>query len=140
MPGRTQSDTTKASGCSAACAGSTVCRRIAAPLLLRGQADSGCAFAAFMAFSDWLWARTCQTSGFTPEALVDHLAVYLIESVDMAGEPVRAALLSDYLASGARASPQALRGLLPRRGALPVKPSRTLTTRQVRHHAPRAAT
>ena len=110
------------------------------PLLLRGQADSGCAFAAFMAFSDWLWARTCQTSGFTPEALVDHLAVYLIESVDMAGEPVRAALLSDYLASGARASPQALRGLLPRRGALPVKPSRTLTTRQVRHHAPRAAT
>ena len=110
------------------------------PLLLRGQADSACAFSAFMAFSDWLWARTCQTSGFTPEALVDHLAVYLIESVDMAGEPVRAALLSDYLASGARASPQALRGLLPRRGALPVKPSRTLTTRQVRHHAPRAAT
>ena len=103
------------------------------PLLLRGQADSACAFAAFMAFSDWLWARTGQTSGFTPEALVDHLAVYLIECKRMAGELVRATLLTDYLASGARASPQALRGLLPRHTPQVAKLKRALTTRQERH-------
>ena len=107
-------------------------------LLLQDQAGSGSAFAAFMAFSDWLWARTSQTSGFTPEALVDRLAEYLIECAGMAGAPVRAALLSDYLASGARASPQALRGLLPRRAALPDEPRHTLTARQQRHHAPHA--
>ncbi len=109
-------------------------------LLLHGHADSACAFAAFMAFSDWLWARTGQTSGFTPEVLVDRLAEYLIESVRMAGEPVRAALLTDYLASGARASPHALRGLLPRNTPQVAKLKRTLATRQDRHHSPRAAT
>lgn len=108
-------------------------------LLLQGRAGTDSAFAAFMTFSDWLWARTGQTSGFTPEALVDRLAEYLIESVGMAGGPVRTALLTDYLASGARASPHALRGLLPRRGAQPAKPRVTLTTRQERHHAPRTA-
>jgi len=107
-------------------------------LLLQDQVGDHSAFAAFMAFSDWLWARTGQTSCFTPEALVDHMAEYLIECAGMAGEPVRAALLSDYLASGARASPQALRGLLPRHAASPDKPRHTLTTRQQRHHAPHA--
>lgn len=39
------------------------------PLLLAGPSP----FAAFLAFSDWLWAAGQQkTSGLTPEILLDH--------------------------------------------------------------------
>ncbi len=109
-------------------------------LLLHGPVDGDSAFAAFMDFSDWLWTRSGQTCGFTPEDLVDRLAEYLIECKRMAGEPVHAALLTDYLASGARASPHALRGLLPRHTPQAAKLKRALTTRQDRHLSPHAAT
>jgi hypothetical protein len=57
---------------------------------------------------------------------------------------VRNALLTDYLASGARSNPQALQGLLPRREkAGPLKPgaahSKALAQRQSRHQTAEAA-
>ena len=106
------------------------------PLLLHGQPGIHSAFATFMAFCDWLWARTRQTCSFTPEALVDHLAEYLVEPGQLATGPVHAALLADYLASGARSNPRVLQGLLPRRKPQAAKSKRTLAARQDRHKLP----
>ncbi|MCF8160180.1 MAG: DUF4080 domain-containing protein [Polaromonas sp.] len=105
------------------------------PLLLHSPAVAGSApaspFWCFMAFSDWLWQRQGSTHRLTPEALVDALFDYL--SASQSPDLVRQALLADYVASGARANPQALQGLLPRRTVSPVKAGRTLATRQARH-------
>jgi radical SAM superfamily enzyme YgiQ (UPF0313 family) len=99
-------------------------------LLLQGES----AFAAWADFSEWLWQRTTSTHQFTPEALLDAVFDYLTLQRGMAADVVRQALLTDYLASGARANPQALHGLLPRRAkaALPATPR---AQRQARHHA-----
>ncbi|MDD3935447.1 DUF4080 domain-containing protein [Rhodoferax sp.] len=105
------------------------------PLLLYPSPVDGSAvvspFWRFMAFSSWLWQRQGSTHRLTPEALVDALFDYLSASLPPAS--VRQALLADYLASGARANPKALHGLLPRRTASPDKAGRTLATRQHRH-------
>jgi len=105
------------------------------PLLLHPSPVDGSAatspFWCFMAFSDWLWQRQGSTHRLTPEALVDAMFDYLSASLSPA--LVRQALLADYLASGARANPKALHGLLPRRTASPAKAGRTLATRQARH-------
>jgi hypothetical protein len=77
------------------------------------QADS--AFAAWTDFSQWLWQRTASTHKLTPEALLDALFDYLTDERALPANIVRSALLADYLASGARANPRALQGLLPRR-------------------------
>ena len=85
------------------------------------QADAGqagaqaSAFCKFWAFSDWLWQRQGATHRLTPEQLVDALFDYLGQSGRWPAEAVRQSLLADYLASGARANPQALQGCLPRR-------------------------
>jgi radical SAM superfamily enzyme YgiQ (UPF0313 family) len=104
-------------------------------LLLHPPAVDGSAvvssFWRFMAFSDWLWQRQGSTHRLTPEALVDALFDYL--SASQSPALVRQALLADYLASGARASPKALHGLLPRRTASAAKAGRTLASRQARH-------
>ena len=102
------------------------------PLLLAKSAETGpgagSAFHAFLAFTDWLWQRSGRTNAWSPEALVDALDAYL-------GTPVaRQVLLADYLASGARGSPQALAGLLPRRAVAP-RPAHSLASRQQRHLA-----
>jgi len=47
---------------------------------------------------------------------------------------VRASLLADYLASGARANPACLQGLLKDRGAPVAKSERALAQRQERHN------
>jgi len=105
------------------------------PLLLHPPAVEGSAAASpfwcFMAFSDWLWQRQGSTYRLTPEALVDALFDYL--SASQSPDGVRQALLADYVASGARANPKALHGLLPRRTVSPAKAGRTLATRQARH-------
>jgi hypothetical protein len=75
------------------------------PLLLAGTS----AFAGLARFTDWFWARTGSTSGITPEMLVDALFDFLTESCGIDASKVRAALLADYRASGARAKPHALR-------------------------------
>jgi hypothetical protein len=100
------------------------------PLLLGGSSP----FSAFAQFAHWLWHSQQRTSGLTPEILVDALFVYLCHERSLPEGKVRAALLADYAGSGARASPQALRGPLPRRpveaGAASAAPH---TERQQRH-------
>jgi hypothetical protein len=75
------------------------------PILLQGPS----AFDAFAAFASWLWAQTQATSGLTPEDLVDQLFEYLTRQRQQDAAVVHAALLADYVASGARASPAVLR-------------------------------
>lgn len=94
------------------------------PLLLNGREDDGegvepgdmgSPFQAFLGFSDWLWQRTEKTSGLSPEFLVDVLFDYLSSRGALPVPKLKAALLADYLASGARGSPRALRDQLPKR-------------------------
>jgi radical SAM superfamily enzyme YgiQ (UPF0313 family) len=105
-------------------------------LLLQGPS----AFSAWAAFAQWLWQRTASTHRLTPEALLDALFDYLTQARGLDPDAVRAALLADYLASGARSNPQALQGLLPRREktALHQKvaaPHSALAQRQARHQS-----
>lgn len=106
------------------------------PLLLDaaepGRAPSP--FQAFLDFADWLWQTTGRTSGLSPEALVDALSDYLGNHRGLPAHQVTGALLADYVASGARGSPQTLRGLLPPRAA-PQPPERQLVQRQAQHRA-----
>ena len=88
-------------------------------------------FWRFMGLSDWLWRQLGSTHQLTPELLVDSLYNYLSQQLPL--DTVRAALLADYIASGARANPRALRGLLPRQTLNSSKTGRTLVTRQARH-------
>jgi radical SAM superfamily enzyme YgiQ (UPF0313 family) len=101
------------------------------PLLL----DEGPSpFQAFLAFADWLWQTTARTSGLTPEALVDALSEYLARRCALPAPQVTAALLADYVASGARGSPAVLRGRLPPRES-PRPSPRQLAQRQAQHRA-----
>ncbi|NVO07993.1 MAG: DUF4080 domain-containing protein, partial [Rhodoferax sp.] len=105
-------------------------------LLLQGES----AFAAWAAFSDWLWQRSASTHALTPEVLLDAVFDYLTLDRALPADSVRSALLADYLASGARSNPRALRGLLPRRektGANRAGASHTkaLAQRQTRHQS-----
>lgn len=93
-------------------------------------------FHAFLDFADWIWRRSGQTSGFTPEALVDALFDYLTITRAQPEAAVRTALLADYVDSGARGAPSALKGHLPRR-ALPANAAHLLAQRQERHLAGR---
>lgn len=92
-------------------------------------------FYAFLGFADWLWQSKGKTSGLTPELLVDALFEYLCNVCALPSDAVRQTLLEDYLASGARANPKALKGLLPRREASTTVQPTTLAHRQVRHLA-----
>jgi radical SAM superfamily enzyme YgiQ (UPF0313 family) len=83
------------------------------PLLLQGPS----AFDAFSHFSIWLWKCMGATSGITPEDLVDHLHGYLTQVRGLDALQVHDALLADYRASGARASPAVLRLALGHAGA-----------------------
>jgi radical SAM superfamily enzyme YgiQ (UPF0313 family) len=89
-------------------------------------------FYAFLNFADWLWQTQQKTSGLTPEILVDALFDYLLNIRGLPHATVQAALLSDYIASGARANPQSLKGLLPKQQA-PEQALKTLAQRQERH-------
>ncbi len=90
-------------------------------------------FWTFMAFSDWLWQATGQTSGLTPETLVDALFDYLSRECVHDVAQVRQTLLADYLASGARARPACLRDVLPAQAEPMPRRQRTLSERQDRH-------
>ena len=79
---------------------------------LRLLTDGLSAYAAFSDFSDWLWKQVGETANLTPEQLVDAVYEYLTDVRSLDVENVRSSLLSDYLASGARASPKSLRQLL----------------------------
>lgn len=101
--------------------------------LLLHQAPSASPFWRFMALSDWLWQQIEATHQLTPEALVDALFGYLSQPGLLPADVVRQALLADYSASGARANPKVLQGLLPRQIPSGTKAKRTLVTRQERH-------
>ena len=77
-------------------------------LLLGG----GSAFNHFLAFSDWLWQSTGKTHEFALEKLLDLLHDHLVDVRGLPVEAVRAALLADYQASGARGKPWCLADLL----------------------------
>ena len=105
-------------------------------LLLQGASP----FAAFLAWSDWLWQRSGQTSGLSPEQLVDHLFDYLTGPGAQPGQDLQAVrdsvlgvLLADYLASGARARPRALRPVLPAQGPPAARSGPGLVPRQQQH-------
>lgn len=106
------------------------------PLLLSQEASAdkqaASPFNAFLGFSDDLWQNTGKTGGLTPEALVDALYDYLTGRLGLPEETVRQSLLADYLASGARGSPRALRGFLPKRHPETGK-QRRLAQRQDQH-------
>lgn len=99
-------------------------------LLLQGAS----AFAAFLAWSDWLWQSSGKTHGLTPEDLVDALFTYLTTRREFPTDRVRAGLLADYGASGARGMPQCLQGVLPRLAPQArAVDHHALTVRQERH-------
>ena len=91
--------------------------------LLHGES----AFAAFAAWSDWLWKTTHKTHGLTPEDLVDSLFGYLTVQRGLPVEDARQMLLADYLRSGAHARPQCLRDVLPR----PFAPQHSIHAKQL---------
>lgn len=99
------------------------------PILL----DCPSPFAAFLAFSDWLWQSTGLTSRLTPEKLLDALFDYLTNVIGREKESVRQILLADYQSSGARANPACLQGLLKDREKPVPRSARTLVQRQDRH-------
>ena len=88
------------------------------PLVMQGGTALASPFAAFADFAHWLWHTSAitqgKTSGLSPEDLVDALFDYLTTQRGLAPADVRAALVADYVASGARANPQSLQGFLPR--------------------------
>jgi len=88
-------------------------------------------FWRFMALSDWLWQQLGSTQHLTPERLVDSLFEYLCQMFP--AHTVRQTLLADYVASGARASPQVLRGWLPRPISGTGRHMASLSMRQHRH-------
>ena len=99
------------------------------PILL----DCPSPFAAFLAFSDWLWQSTGLTSRLTPEKLLDALFDYLTNVIGREKESVRQILLADYQSSGAHANPACLQGLLKDREKPVPRSARTLVQRQDRH-------
>ncbi|ABM35710.1 B12-binding domain-containing radical SAM protein [Polaromonas naphthalenivorans] len=104
-------------------------------LLLRdGPEVAGSAFHHFLDFSDWLWRTTAKTHEFALEKLVDVLFEHLTAVRGLNDDAVRAALLADYRASGARGRPQCLADLLAAgRADLPAGAAKPRSERQGRH-------
>ena len=95
--------------------------------------QSASPFQAFLAFSHWLWHRAGTSCSLSPEALLDALSDYLRNEGGLSEASVKKSLLTDYLASGARGSPHALKGLLPKRPASNPAISKHLAQRQSQH-------
>ena len=103
-------------------------------LLKDAPAVRGSAFGHFLAFSDWLWQRTGKTHEFALEKLVDLLHEHLTAVRLLEPQQVSAALLADYLASGARGRPACLAALLAGRSQAPSVPvAANRLERQGRH-------
>ena len=100
-------------------------------LTLVNEAQGSSAFWRFFALSDWLWQKLGSTQHLTPEQLVDALFEYLSRSAPP--QVVRQVLLDDYVKSGARGNPVALRGWLARTDHGGRTPGSALRARQHRH-------
>jgi len=105
------------------------------PQTLQALLAGDSAFMAFADFARWMWDTTASTQGFTPEALTDLLARYLLERRSQPAQAVLPMLLADYLGSGAHGSPASLRALLPRRAPANALPTAGRHDRQRRHLA-----
>jgi radical SAM superfamily enzyme YgiQ (UPF0313 family) len=105
----------------------------------QGDTASPSPFYTFLAFTDWLWHSTGKTSGLSPEMLVDALFDYLSAGGSLPASAVQETLLTDYLASGARASPRALKGRLPKQFAPKTRQTKALAQRQNQHLLPNQA-
>lgn len=108
--------------------------RESAPLLW----GAGSPFAGFLAFSDWLFARTGRVHGIALETLASLLAEFLVAERGVDPDRARAMVESDYTRSGRR-PPRLLDGIgpaglgpAPRRH--PPEPATHLPRRQARHH------
>jgi AraC-like DNA-binding protein len=97
------------------------------PLLL-GEAP----FARFLAFSDWLYARTGVTGELALERLFEVMAHGLVECLGVAEATARAALRQDYARTGNQGVPRFLQGE-PATAPSAV----TARPRQARHQGPR---
>ena len=92
------------------------------------------AFNHFLNFSDWLWQTTGKTHEFALEKLVDLLFAHLTEVRGLQADTVRAALLADYRASGARGRPQSLAALFSAQAKPPMGTQENRRAeRQLRH-------
>lgn len=100
-------------------------------LTLLKDAQGSSAFWRFFALSDWLWQKLGRTQHLTPEQLVDALFEYLGRSAPP--QVVRQVLLDDYVKSGARGNPVALRGWQARTDHGGRTPGSALRARQQRH-------
>lgn len=96
------------------------------------QTDAPSVFARFMALTEWLNQTLASTHRLSPEVLVDTLFRYLTRHLLLAERLIRETLLADYLASGARGSPDCLRGQLPYRPPV-LRQHVSLTQRQTQH-------
>jgi hypothetical protein len=63
-------------------------------------------FARFMAFSDWLHARTAATHRLALETQMELLHDWLVEVDDQSADPISLLLQQDYAASGAHGRPR----------------------------------
>jgi radical SAM superfamily enzyme YgiQ (UPF0313 family) len=59
-------------------------------------------FSRFMAFSDWLFARTGKTHEIALERLFEHVHAFMTGELKLDERTAAAALIDDYVASGAR--------------------------------------
>ena len=71
------------------------------PALL-GRASPASAFASFLAFSDWLYARTGQTHQLAMERLFELVHEYLTAACALALQEVSVTLLADYARPGGK--------------------------------------
>ena len=102
-------------------------------LALVPDAQGSSAFWCFFALSNWLWQKLGRTQHLTPEQLVDALFEYLCRSTPP--QVVRQVVLNDYVNSGARGNPAALRGWLPSESQHGRAFGSALRARQHRHTA-----
>ncbi len=93
----------------------------------------GSAFNNFLDFSDWLWQTTGKTHEFAFEKLVDVMHTYLTLAKALPPDDVRAVLLADYKASGARGQPLCLSGWLTHNATSPKAGMTPRNERQIRH-------
>jgi hypothetical protein len=100
------------------------------PLLWAGQ---GSAFAGFMKWSDWLWARAGQRHGIALARLAERLFEYLTVESGLAPERVGQSLGRDWRRAGRRERPEFLAAYLPEENAGTGGGGRGGARRQARH-------
>jgi hypothetical protein len=98
----------------------------------RGQG----AFAAFMDFSGWFYARIGRRHGIALETLAELLFEYLTSRAGVAPETAAPALWSDWRRGGRREKPPFLAAHILDEAVQPARPSGLAPKRQARHLRP----